>query len=491
MNTPGQLPRVLGFFTASAIVVGTVIGSGVFKKASAVAENVPQSGLALLAWIVVGVLTLMGALILAEVAVIVGKAGGNYAILRDSYGRMAGFLFGWVEFWIIRSASIAALATIFADSVHDILKHYHPDGPNVQVLSPVQLAGMTATVIAVLAAVNARGTKLGGGLQLAITLVKVSSLVLIAILPFIMVALSSSPEAKPDTARLQPIWPSDGFPWVAFGSAMVGVFWAYNGWMNIAPMAEEIKNPQRNLPFALLAGVGLLIAMYVGANLAYLLIIPANEIVELKGRTVAGEFSFRILGHVGLLFASAAIMISVFGALNGNLLVGPRLLFAMGQDGLAPRGLSRLHPRYATPARAELVLAGWSILLVLAVAFLTTNRLQTCEIGSRTIDMNLPEGKDPFDVITDFAMFGSLSFETLAVASIFVLRRRFPVATVKLAYRCPLYPWLPIVFVVCQGAVLVNMFRTQETEAKTGLGFILVGAIVYLLFGRRHRSQRR
>ncbi|HEX3149948.1 MAG TPA: amino acid permease [Gemmataceae bacterium] len=488
MNTPGQLPRVLGYFTATAIVVGTVIGSGVFKKASAVAQKVPESGLALSAWVVVGVLTLIGALILAEVAVIVGKAGGNYAILRDSYGRMAGFLFGWVEFWIIRSASIAALATIFADSVHDILKHYHPDGPDVRVLSPVQLAAMTATVIAVLAAVNARGTRLGGGLQLAITLVKVSSLVLIAILPYVMIGLTSAPEKLPDSARLHPIWPTDGIPWVAYGGALVGVFWAYNGWMNIAPMAEEIKNPQRNLPLSLLTGVGLLILMYVSANLAYLLIIPANEIVDLQGRTVAGEFSFRILGKVGLLFASAAIMISVFGALNGNLLVGPRLLFAMGQDGLAPRGLSRLHPRYLTPARAIIVLAGWSILMVTAVAFLTTNRLKTFDVGSHTIDMNLPDGKDPFDVITDFAMFGSLSFETLAVASIFVLRRRFPVATVKLAYRCPLFPWLPIVFVLCQGAVLVNMFRTQETEAKTGLVFILVGAVVYLLFGRRRAS---
>ena len=134
MNPPGQqLPRVLGYVTATAIVVGTVIGSGVFKKASAVAEHVPESGLALLAWVLVGVLTLLGALTLAEVAVIVGKAGGNYAILRDAYGRWAGFLWGWVEFWIIRSGSIAALATDLHRSLHDILRQLHPRRPGHRV----------------------------------------------------------------------------------------------------------------------------------------------------------------------------------------------------------------------------------------------------------------------------------------------------------------------------------------------------------------------
>lgn len=487
MHPPGQLPRVLGYVTAVAIVVGTVIGSGVFKKASAVAGHVPEAGLALLAWVLVGSLTLLGALALAEVAVIVGKAGGNYAILRDAYGRWAGFLWGWVEFWIIRSGSIAALATIFTESLHDVLRHLHPDGPDVQVLSPLVQTAMTATVIAVLGYVNARGTRLGGGLQVVVTLVKVFSLLAIALLPYIVLGLSSSPEARPDPARLRPAWPDGGFlgiNWVAFGGALVGVFWAYHGWMNIAPVAEEVKNPQRNIPLALLTGVGLIILLYVTVNLAYLLVIPTREIVALKDRTVAGEFSHRVLGDVGLLLASAAIMMSVFGSLNGNLLVGPRLLYAMGQDGLAPRGLSQLHPRYATPARAEAVLTGWSIALVIAVAFLTTYRLRTFNLGPMTVDLNLPEGKAPFDVITDFAMFGAISFETLAVASIFVFRRRYPVGEVKLPYRCPLYPALPAVYVFALAAVLFNMFQSQRAEALTGVGFILVGAVVYALFGR-------
>src|SRR5262245_27269991 len=208
MNPPGQLPRVLGFTMATAIVVGTVIGSGVFKKASVVSANVPESGLALLAWVLVGVLTLLGALTLAEVAVIVGKAGGNYAILRDAYGRWAGFLWGWVEFWIIRAGSIAALSTIFTESLHDILRQLHPQGPDIDVLSPWARTAVTATTIAVLAIVNARGTKLGASLQIVVTTVKVLSLLLIALLPVIALAIASSPEAKPKAERLNPVWPS-------------------------------------------------------------------------------------------------------------------------------------------------------------------------------------------------------------------------------------------------------------------------------------------
>jgi amino acid transporter len=470
MNPSNQLPRILGYVTATAIVVGCVIGSGVFKKAAAIARDVPESGEALLAWVVVGVLALLGALALAEVAVIVGKAGGNYPILRDAYGRWAGFLFGWVEFWIIRSASIAALATVFTDSLHDVLRHAHPSGPDIEVLSTTARMLMTATVIAVLGFVNARGTRLGGNVQVVITTVKVLSLLAIALLPYIVLGLTASPEAKPNVDRLKPLWPAEGVDLVKFGSALVAVFWAYHGWMNFAPIAEEVKNPHRNIPLAALTGVGIIILLYVSVNLAYYLTIPSANIAKLgAGETVAGEFAYRVLGPIGLLLASVAIMTSVFGALNGNLLVGPRLLYAMGQDGLAPKGLSRLHSRFQTPATAEAVLTGWSIALVVACYF-------------------LPDVKDPFDRMTDFAMFGALSFETSAVASIFVYRRRYPKDQVALPYRCPLYPVLPAVYVLCLAAVLVNMFNKQQTEALTGVAFVLVGAIVYILFGRRRGS---
>ena len=483
-----QLPRVLGPWMAIALVIGTIIGSGVFKKATSVSKNVDEFGLVVIAWVLAGIITLIGALILAEVAVLLPKAGGNYVFLKEGYGRWAGFLWGWVEFWIIRSGSIAALSTIFAEQVHAILREVR--GTHEDVLSFWAMQGMTVTVITVLSFVNSRGTRLGGGLQLVITIVKVTSLVLIALLPFIVVSFANEPRVRPTTEYLSPMWPTE---WNTaklslFGGALIGVFWAYHGWMNIAPVAEEVKDPHRNIPLALFVGVFGVIVLYVSVNIAYYLVLPRSEIIAIKGRTVAGEFSLKLLGSIGILLASTAVMMSVFGALNGNLLVGPRLLFAMGRDGLAPRSLARLHPRFQTPALAGMVLSSWAILLVVCVGLLTQHRLPVLDLGFVTLDVNLPAGKEPFDVVTDFAMFGAISFETLAVASIFVLRRSYPRHDVQVPYRCPLFPWLPIVYVAFMGAVLFNMFTTQRAESLIGVGFMLVGAAIYALFLARRKG---
>jgi amino acid transporter len=229
-------------------------------------------------------------------------------------------------------------------------------------------------------------------------------------------------------------------------------------------VAEEIRTPQRNIPLALLGGVGCIILLYLGTAAAYAFVIPASDMKELKTTTVATEHCLRLLGPIGAVAASAAVMCSVFGALNGNLLVGPRLLYAMGADGLAPRALHELHARYQTPAAAIAVLAGWAALQVVGVAFLT-------EVGW------LEAGKSHFDRLTDFAMFGAIIFETMAVMTIFVFRWRFPQA--DRPYRCPGYPVVPALYVVLPAFLLVNTFLAQPVEALTGVGFIVTGALVY------------
>ena len=474
MHTP-SLARVLGPWMAAAIVVGTVIGSGVFKKARNVSENVPETGLALSVWVLGGVLALLGALAYAEVATLFPRAGGNYVFLREAYGRMAGFMWGWVEFGIIRTA--------FTESFHDVLRQALYPGQAVDVLTFWPRQALTVLVIAALAALNARGTRLGGGLQVVVTSVKVGSLLLIIALPFAVLAFVSEPTHPPRAEYLSPALPGSflGVNWTLYGAALVGVLWAYHGWMNVAPVAEEIKDPQRNIPRALLGGVLLLVVLYCGANLAYYLVIPRAEMSQLRNTTVATEFCLRLLGPVGSLLASAIVMTSVFGSLNGNLLVGPRLLFAMGKDRLAPAALQRLHPAFGTPALAIGVLAAWSSLMVLGVGALTQYRLPVL-LG---LDLNLPANKAPFDVVTDFAMFGAVAFETLAVASIFVFRRRLPSA--DRPYRCWGYPAVPALYCLLRGAVLANMFVTaeQRSEARIGLGFIAAGAAVYLLIYRR------
>lgn len=502
-QNPPSLHRVLGPWIATAIVVGTVIGSGVFKKGRIVSDAVPETGLALSVWVLGGVLALFGALTLAEIAILYPRAGGNFVFLREAYGRMAGFLWAWVEFWIIRSASIAALATMFTDSFHDVLKQWlHPDSAlhEVQVLAFWPRQVLTVLVILTLAAVNARGTKLGGGLQLAITVVKVGSLLFIITLPFAVLAAVSNPAYPPKAEHLSPAWPADwlGIDWGKYGAALVGVLWAYHGWMNIGPMAGEVKDPRRNIPLALVVGVFVLIALYCGANLAYDLVLPHDEIVRknaaggLSSTPVATQFTLALLGPVGGLIASAIVMTSVFGALNGNLLAGPRVLFAAGEEGLAPRSWQRLHPKYETPAVATAVLAGWSCLMVFGVGALTQFRLPVLPLGFADLDLNLPKGKDPFDVVTDFAMFGAVAFETLAIASVFVFRRRIPPTPENRPYRCPGYPVVPVVYILIMAAVFVNMFVTpqQRGEARIGLGFIGLGAVVYGLFFRGERNHR-
>jgi amino acid transporter len=473
-STPG-LARVLGPVTATAIVVGTIIGSGVFKKPAVIARDIEYSGVVALVWIVGGLLVVLGALAYAEVAVLFPRTGGNYVFLREAYGRLAGFLWGWVDFWIIRSASLAALATIFSESLADIIANEAfqqavglPSGSR---LSYWGQRSLTVANLLGLGLVNIRGVRWGGGLQVVITLVKVLSLVGIVVLPFVFLGSTTvSPGGvQPSWDNLSPVWPDSwrAISLAALGSALLGVLWPYHGWMNLAPIAGEIKNPQRNIPLSLLTGVGIVVALYLGANLAYYLVVSGNEMKDLKDTSVATVFSLRLLGSLGAAAASAAIMCSVFGSLNGNLLVGPRLLFAMAEDTLAPRWLSNIHPRWRTPAAAIAVYAIWACLQVLTVALLT-------EHG------HLDPTKAHFDILTDFAMFGAIIFETLAVLALFRFRKLLPDA--PRSYRCPGYPIVPALYIIVPAFVVINTLWYKPAEAQTGLGFIALGALVYTIW---------
>jgi amino acid transporter len=243
---------------ATAVVVGTVIGSGVFKKPQSIAANVPFSGLALLTWVLAGVLVLLGALAYAEVAVLLPRSGGNYVFLREAYGRLAGFLSGWVDLLIIRSASLAALATIFSECYIDLLNRAmnHQLGESAGEFWHRRL--LTVGIILSLALVNVRGVRWGGGLQVLVTVVKVGSLLCILFLPLAALMWSwdssriaaGSHSGQVSLENLSLFWPDnwDQVKLAGLGTALLGVLWAYHGWMNITPVAEEVRNPQRNLP---------------------------------------------------------------------------------------------------------------------------------------------------------------------------------------------------------------------------------------------------
>lgn len=465
-----SLPRVLGAVAATALVVGTVLGSGIFRKPHAIALAVESPGVVALLWIVGGLLVFIGALALAEVAAVLPHAGGNYVFLRESYGRIWGFLWGWVDFWIIRSASIAALGTAFADALANSLGGLDPWGR----------MGLTVSVLVFLAWVNIRGVRWGSGLQVVITTIKVGSLLFIMILPWVW--LFSGDPGPVTTANLHPIWPDERsqISLGGLGGAFLAILWAYHGWGNIAPASGEITNPQRNIPRALLVGVLIVMGLYLSVNLAYYLILNTAEMQAATGPLSVAEVACgKLLGHAGLAFAAVAIMFSTFGALNGNILVGPRLLFAMGEDRMAPQALSHVHPRYKTPDLAIAVLTLWSCLLVVAASVLIETNV-------------LDRGYSPFDRLTDFAMFGSVVFETLGVVAIFVLRWKLP--DVPRPYKCPGYPWLPALYVLLPAYVIVNALTSPKGrfEATVGLVIMLVGVGVFFACGlHRPRQESR
>jgi len=467
-NQP-SLQRVLGPIMAMAMVIGTTIGSGVFKKAFALSQETPYFAIILMLWIGGGIFTFLGALTYAEVVSLFPKAGGNFTILKEAYGPMWGFLWGWVDFVMIRSASLAALASIFADSFFDIFRIGIPLWGKLV---------FTISVLVVMAYVNVRGTKLSASLQVFITSVKVASLLMIACIPlyFLVFPVEPNPVSK---TNLIPVWPGEeGITFSQLFSAFLAILWAYHGWGNIAPVSEEVRDPQRNIPLALLGGVGLVTLLYVSVNTAYHLVMPIDSIRNLpSGSTVATEALRISFGSAGALFASAAIMISVFGSLHGNLMAGPRLLYAMGQERMAPVALQNLHPVYNTPALAITVLAIWSSSLVL--------------LGG--LASSLGFGLSLFDLLTDFAMFGSVIFETMAILSIFVFRRIR--ADAERPYRCWGYPFTPILYAVIPACVLGNMFfashmvngqkvYTHHTELYAGLVFLFLGTMVYWLIIR-------
>jgi len=451
---------------AGAILVGCVIGTGVFKKASAVAGVVPESGLAIAVWVVVGLLTLCGALALAEVAALFPRSGGNLIFLHEAYGRMYGFLWGWVEFWFLRCASIAALSVVFTDALHDIAKYAGETKEDVIPFWPRQ--AISAVVVMFLGALAARGTKLGAGVQFVVTAIKLSAIVLIMLLPVIVLIIKPNAPTVPDPARFNPVWPSDwyAFSFAAFATAMVHVMWPYNGWTNVAPLAGEIRDPQKNVPRAFIGGMLVLIAVYTGVNISYFLAVPASEMTQLGGTPVSTEVCYRLLGPVGLMLASAALMVSVLGTVGGNLLVGPRSVFALSREGMAPKILGSIHSRYETPLVATVLMTCVSALFVVNVAAYT----QLAGLGL----------KSSFDVLTGFIVFGSTLLETLAVGTIFVFRVRYPG---ERAFRCPGYPVVPAIYIVTMLAVLANMLLTpsDRIEAIAGLGFIASGVVVYFV----------
>lgn len=466
-----DLPRVLGPLEALCVIVGSVIGSGIFIVASRVADAVPSIGGIALAWIVGGVFSLAGALTLAELGAMLPRAGGPYVYLREAYGTLPAFLFVWTEFLIIRAGSIATLAAAFALYFSQLLP-----APTA-IRTELWLMGAAVLAITTVATVNVLGTKVGGSVQVVGTFLKVGALATMIVLPFLL--------GKASPALLTPFWPEaiDQKFLLGFMTAMVSILWAYDGWVNSSSLAEEIRDPGKNIPRSLMQGMAILIAIYVTMTLVYHMVLPMAEIQSAarergSPKVVAALFCQALMGAPGLTAISLVVMCSTLISLNGNALTGPRAYFAMARDGLAPQWLSRVHPRFQTPANAILAQAGWAIMLTVTATVWVLMRPSTA--GEPT--------KPLYDILFSYVIFGATVFYTLAIASVFVLRVRRP--DLPRPYRTIGYPVTPLIYVLAASFLIYNMLSEKHSreESFVGLGIILLGVPAYLVFSWRTRS---
>jgi APA family basic amino acid/polyamine antiporter len=455
-----KLLRVLGPVDTLTILVGSVIGSGIFLVPNTIAVQTGSFGLMLAVWVVSGMLTLFGALSYAELGGMIPHAGGQYAYLRESYGRLPAFLFGWTEFWVIKAGSIAAVAVAFAMYAGAFIPPawqpiYHQTVIlNLGVRIPLDEIGVKMTAllcILALSAVNYLGVRFGAAVQNLFTFLKVGALAGLVLAVFLF------GRRAPDA--FSPLWPdwSQAGLWSRFGVAMVAALWAFDGWNNTTYMAAEVKNPQRNIPLALFTGTLLVIAVYMAANCAYAYVLPMNVIAG--SRLVASDAVRTFMGPAGGAVISAAVLVSTFGTDNGMILSGPRVTYAMSRDKVFFECMGKVHPKYRTPHVSVAVQGLWSALLTLS-------------------------GR--FDQLFTYVIFAAWLFYAMTTAGVIVLRIRRPRA--PRPYRTWGYPYIPLLFILASSALLVNTLIADPRDSLFGLAIVLLGVPVYLGFRRRNRK---
>jgi APA family basic amino acid/polyamine antiporter len=443
------LPRRLGLWSAVAVLVGSTIGSGIFRSPAGIADKLPGP-LALLAiWLTGGAFVLCGALTLAEVAGAFPRTGGVYVFIRESWGRLPAFLFGWSELLIIRAAALGAIATTFSEYLLRVLGH----DPRLEPYSRY-VHYIAAVAIVLTATFNYVGIAWGALVQNVTTLAKTGALIFITVLALAI--------GLPQTGGyFSPAIPAGSFTFARFGLALVSVLWVYDGWADVSFVGGEVKDPERNLPRVLIFGTLIIIGLYLLANVAYLAVLPVDQIRQSK--LVAADAADKLMGAAGVAFVSVAVMISTFGTLNGSVMTGSRILFTMAADGLLFRPVAIVDRRFQTPAVAIWLSATLGVIFVLA---------------------------GTFESLADTFVTAIVPFYALAVASIFVLRRR---SDYHPPFRVPGYPVVPAVFIVATILLLGNAIVDPSSRLGTlgVMGAILLGIPVFYLTKTRRTANNR
>ncbi len=451
---PSSLVRGLGPWDATLLTIGSVLGSGIFITTGDMARVLPHAGLILLVWIVGGLLTLTGALTYAELGGMFPRAGGQYHFLKEAYGRFWGFLFGWVAFFVIMTGGIATLAVGFGEYLGSFIPFFSttndlfrvPLGPWNWTLNGGQLAGMLAIVFFTI--INYIGLREGAGVQNIVTVAKVGSVFGLAVFGFLAPFRVNATEAvlapTPETGLL-----------AGFGIAMIAALWSYDGWYGASNVAGEMRRPARDLPIGLIGGTLAITLMYGLVNLVY---VRALTVEEMGATNRIGETAAEALfGPMGGRILSVAVLVSIFGCISATILYAARIYLPMAEDGVFFQTLSRIHPRYRTPAACLVAQGAWSIVL-------------TCS-GS-------------YEQLYTYVVFALVLFHAATGTAVFVLRRTQP--DTPRPYRTWGYPWVPAIFVLSSLVLVANTLMEKPVESLVGVFLLLLGVPAYLFWQRRN-----
>ena len=446
--------KKLSLFDSTAIIIGSMIGSGIFIVSADIARKVQTPGMLLLAWIVTGVITILAALSYGELAAAMPKAGGQYVYIREAFGKKYGFLYGWTLFSVIQTGTIAAVSVAFAKFTGVFFPVI--SGTNMIVsfgsfgISSQQLLGVT--LIIGLSLYNYRDVKSGALLQNIFTVAKVGALLFLVFIGIYMgfkggFASGNFSPAFPDVITLATIG--------TFGAALTGSLFSADAWNNVTFTAGEVKNPQRNLPLSLLLGTGIVIILYVLANVSYLSVLNINQIAGAENDRVATLMMENILGANGRYFIALMIMVSTFGCLNGCIFTAARVYYAMAKDGMFLKQASKLN-KNNVPANSITMQCIWSCVL--------------CFSGT-------------YNDLLEYIMFAVMLFYILTISGLFVLRVKKP--DMERPYKAFGYPFVPAIYILLAVFVAFNMLVVQQSSSIKGLIIILIGLPIYYFINRK------
>lgn len=431
------MKRTLTLLDSTMINIGTIIGSGIFLVPTTIALYMQSTSLTILVWLVAGILTLFGALSMAELGAAMPRAGGQYVYLKEAYGPFWGFLYGWSSFWVINSASIAALAVAFAT----YLGHFYS-------ITPLQIKLIAITAIAAFTLLNTYGLRTGVWVQNIITFLKIGALLAII---FLGIFLSGG-----EIANFQPLLPDRNFSSLVslFGLALVAALWSYDGWIEVTYIGGEVKNPGRNIPRSLLLSTLILIVIYIIVNVVFIFLLSLPVIAQ--SQMVASEAVSVVLGSAGTTLVVVIILVSTLGGVHVNVLTSPRIYYAMAKDKLFFNSLAEIHPKHGTPALSLIISGIWSSILVFSGTF--------------------------YQIIT-YVVFVSWIFYAMSCAAVIILRHKQP--DLKRPYRTWGYPVVPVIFILLSGFLVLNTIVSSPLNALIGAGLILTGFPAYLYWKRK------